>query len=177
MTIASHGMKRAPDAGKSLLILAAACVGAAGCTPFSSYEPAARTPPPATIPASRSPGTGTPRPDSSGFEAPRGEAPVPVASADPRTSPPKVREVNAASAVLLEQSRDERAAGSYAEAAASIERALRIDPNDPALWIELAEVKAAGGDLDQAQMMARKALTLAGSDRSIVARAERLLAR
>jgi Flp pilus assembly protein TadD len=96
-------------------------------------------------------------------------------AANPRTNPPKPRQENAASAGLLEQSRDERAVGSYAEAAASIERALRIDPNNPALWIELAEVKAAEGDLDQAEMMARKALTLAGSDRSIMARAERLL--
>jgi Flp pilus assembly protein TadD len=88
-----------------------------------------------------------------------------------------VRQENAASTVLLEQSRDERAAGSYADAAVSIERALRIDPNNPALWIELAEIKGAEGDFDQAEMMARKALTLAGSDRSIQTRAERLLSR
>jgi Flp pilus assembly protein TadD len=88
-----------------------------------------------------------------------------------------MRQENAASAVLLEQSRGERAAGSYAEATASIERALRIDPNNPALWIELAEIKAAEGDSEQAEMMARKALTLAGSDRSIMARADQLVGR
>jgi hypothetical protein len=170
-------MERTPAAGKALLILVALCVGAAGCTSYSSYEPGARTAPGATIPPSRAPGASTVRPDDPGFEAPRGAGSVPMASADPRTNPPKARQENAASTVLLEQSRDERAAGSYAEAAASIERALRIDPNNPALWIELAEIKGAEGDLDQAEMMARKALTLAGSDRSIMARAERLLER
>jgi Flp pilus assembly protein TadD len=109
---------------------------------------------------------------------PREEATRPVAStAQPRSNPTKMRQENAASAALLEQSRDERVAGNYADAAVSIERALRIDPNNPALWIELAEIKAAAGDFEQAEMMARKALTLAGSDRSIMARADQLVGR
>ena len=100
---------------------------------------------------------------------------------DSRGFPPapgtRTPEGNAASAVLLERSREQSANGAYAAAAASLERALRIDPNNPVLWIELAEVKSAEGDDEQAEMMARKALTLAGSDRSIVARAERLVGR
>jgi hypothetical protein len=177
MTLTSKRMERALVAGKPLLMLLAVCLGVAGCTSLSPYDPAARAPSPATAsPASsRPPATSTSRPDDAG--APRGEASVPVASAEPRSNQPKVRQENAASAVLLEQSRDERAAGSYTEAAVSIERALRIDPNNPVLWIELAEIKGAEGDLDQAQMMARKALTLAGTDRSIEARADRLLSR
>jgi Flp pilus assembly protein TadD len=149
-------------------------VGIAGCTSLSGYE-SARAPSPATTTSasSRTPSTTT-RPDDAGAAMPRGEASRPVGSSEPRSNQPKE---NAASAVLLEQSRDERAAGSYAEAAVSIERALRIDPNNPALWMELAEIKGAEGDFDQAEMMARKALTLAGSDRSIEARAERLLSR
>jgi hypothetical protein len=172
-------MERALGRGKPFLILAALGVGAAGCTSFSSYDPGARAPSPAeTItPPGFPPATSTARPQNADPAAPRGQASLPVASAEPRSTPPKVRQENAASAVLLEQSRDERAAGSYAAATASIERALRIEPNNPALWIELAEVKAAVGDFDQAEMMARKALTLAGSDRSITARAERLLSR
>jgi Flp pilus assembly protein TadD len=170
-------MERASVVGKPLVMLLAIGLGAAGCTSLSQYEPATRTPSPGTTspPSSRTPQATATRPDEAG--AARGEASLPVASAEPRSNPPKVRQENGASAVLLEQSRDERAAGSYAEAAVSIERALRIDPNNPALWIELAEIKDAEGDLDQAEMMARKALTLAGSDRSIEARAERLLSR
>jgi tetratricopeptide (TPR) repeat protein len=136
---------------KSLISVALLALGAAGCTVFEPYESPEREP-------------------QSGVQ-------VPDRPSEPREAERPAREENAASVVLLERSRDERAAGSYAAAAASIERALRIDPNNPLLWIELAEVKAAEGDDDQAEMMARKALTLAGPDRSIVARADRLVDR
>ena len=96
----------------------------------------------------------------------------PAAAPASRTPGPPA---NAASIALLERSRGERDAGRYAAAAASLERALRIDPNNALLWIELAEVKAADGDRAQAEEMARKALTLAGNDGSIAARARRLL--
>jgi Flp pilus assembly protein TadD len=82
-----------------------------------------------------------------------------------------------ASRALLEQSRSGRASGSYAAAASSVERALRIDPNNAALWVELGEIKLDENDPVQAQMMARKALTLAGSDQNVVARAHRLVDR
>jgi len=82
-----------------------------------------------------------------------------------------------ASTALLVQSRAQRASGSYAEASATVERALRIKPNDPLLWIELGEIKLAEGDLEQAATMARKALTLTGGDRSIESRAYRLINR
>jgi Tfp pilus assembly protein PilF len=98
------------------------------------------------------------------------------ASRDPgRAEPAEPAPQSTASVALLEQSRAARGAGRYAEATASLERALRIDPNNPLLWIELAEVKAADGDRQQAREMARKALTLAGGDRAIEARAARLL--
>lgn len=166
---------RSPTVGK-LPILAALCLGAVGCTSFSEYEPTARTPEAPVTPGNRVPATSATRPDGAVVIPPGGEAPQPVGTRrDPRSTQPTARQEIPASAVLIEQSRDERASGSYAEAAATIERALRIDPNNPALWIELAEIKAAERDYDQAEMMARKALTLAGSDRSIMARAERLL--
>jgi Flp pilus assembly protein TadD len=82
-----------------------------------------------------------------------------------------------ASAALLEQSRSEQAAGDFAAAAASLERALRITPNDPALWLQLGELNLARGDEEQAAMMARKALTLAGGDSAVESRASRLLER
>jgi Flp pilus assembly protein TadD len=76
---------------------------------------------------------------------------------------------------LLAQSRARRAAGDYAEASAALERALRIDPNNPILWIELGEVHLQAGNTAQAEMMARKALTLTAGDRSAESQAERLL--
>lgn len=80
-----------------------------------------------------------------------------------------------ASEALLAQSRAEQAAGDYGQARASVERALRIDPNNPALWLELGQLELASGDPAQATTMARKALTLAAGDPDTEARAQRLL--
>jgi Flp pilus assembly protein TadD len=84
-------------------------------------------------------------------------------------------DASGASGVLLEQSRAQRAAGSLPAARASLERALRIEPNNPTLWLELGEVELQTGNATQAATMARKAMTLAGRDTRLAARAERLL--
>lgn len=76
---------------------------------------------------------------------------------------------------LLAESRAARADGNLVDAAVSVERALRIDPNDPELWVEFGQIQLASGDNAQAAALARKALTLAGDDRELTARAERLL--
>jgi Flp pilus assembly protein TadD len=76
---------------------------------------------------------------------------------------------------LLQESRQYAAAGEYAAAAASLERAVRIEPADPWLWIELAKVHLASGNLPQAESHARKALTLAGQDPAAREAAEDLL--
>lgn len=80
-----------------------------------------------------------------------------------------------ASDELLEQSRSERAAGKFAAATRSLEQALRINPDDPALWLEFAELEHAQGDDEQARVMARKAIALAGGDATITSRASQLL--
>jgi Flp pilus assembly protein TadD len=90
------------------------------------------------------------------------------ASTAPRASNPATQE-------LLAQSRAARTAGNLTGAAVSVERALRIDPNDPELWLEFGQIQLASGDNGQAAALARKALTLAGDDRDLAARAERLL--
>lgn len=76
---------------------------------------------------------------------------------------------------MLEQSRAQRAAGSLPAARASLERALRLDPNNAAIWLELGELELQTGNSAQAATMARKAMTLAGRDARLSARAERLL--
>jgi Tfp pilus assembly protein PilF len=136
---------------RSPLLVAALCLAVSGC-------------------ATLAPGKSSPPSAPSGASAPS-RAPAP----DTEDRDADVPQQNSASIALLEQSRNERAAGDFSAATVSIERALRIEPNDPSLWIELAEIKAAEGDRNQAETMARKALTLAGSDRSIRQRAERLL--
>lgn len=108
---------------------------------------------------------------------PAGTAGAPGATPPAQASPRRATTSPAASTTLLEQSRREREAGRYREATAVVERALRIEPNNPVLWIELGEIKREQGDLAQAEAMARKALTLADGDRSIEARAFALIDR
>jgi tetratricopeptide (TPR) repeat protein len=81
-----------------------------------------------------------------------------------------------ATTALVAQSRAERDTGDLGSAAATIERALTIAPEDAALWMELAEIRMEQGDWEQAEEMARKALTLTAESSDIGARARRLLA-
>lgn len=64
---------------------------------------------------------------------------------------------------LIEQSRDQQRTGNYGQAAATLERAIRIDPGEPAVWLELARVRYAERNWTQAEQLARKARSLAGS--------------
>lgn len=70
-----------------------------------------------------------------------------------------------------------RASGDYAHALADIERAIRIEPRDPYLWVELGETHLARGDRQQAVATARKAMSVAGTDSAAKAAAENLLER
>lgn len=151
---------RAPRRGRRLsapaACAAAACLWLAGC---ASVSGPARTPAP-----------GAPSP-------PAEPAPVPAPAPKPsEPAPARPRsDATSASEALLRQSRDARAAGDYAGAANAIERALRLDANNAALWIELGELQLALGNAGQAASMARKALTLTAGDRTLENRAERLL--
>jgi tetratricopeptide (TPR) repeat protein len=114
-----------------------------------------------------SPGRGRSEPPVEPETAPA--EPAPGAAARPRS------DTSSATEQLLQQSRTARAAGNYAQASATTERALRIDPNNPALWLELGEIALARGETKQAETLARKALSLAADDRGVTAQAERLL--
>lgn len=83
--------------------------------------------------------------------------------------------VSNATRALLTQSQAERDAGNLGGAAATIERALSISPDDALLWVELGEIRMQQGDGQLAEEMARKALTLTGQDSALAARARRLI--
>jgi len=102
---------------------------------------------------------------------PEGAAPAPV-------PPPPTRQYhlgNAASA-LVTQAHARAAAGDYPAATATLERALRIEPNNPLLWIELGRLRLAESDAHQAEVCGRKALALASGDRGTQKQAGQLLA-
>lgn len=91
----------------------------------------------------------------------------PNSSSQTTTSSPAV-------AVLLKQANNELSVGKADRAATTLERALRIAPNDANLWLRLAEVNEQLGNKSQASSMARKALDLAPDDAAIRLRAQRL---
>ena len=76
---------------------------------------------------------------------------------------------------LLIQGANERRAGDYPAAAATLERALRIDPGAPALWLELANVRLLEGDFAQAEQLARKAGSLAAPGSAAAVESARVL--
>jgi Tetratricopeptide repeat len=118
------------------------------CTAPNPYEP----PPPAQGPAT--PG-GTP------VETQPAPTPPPI-DEPTQLPPPVVREptLGAASRALVGQAQTQLASKNYAVAAASIERALRIEPDNPLLWIELGKVRQAEGNYQQAENMGRKAASM-----------------
>ncbi|MGH8503181.1 MAG: tetratricopeptide repeat protein [Gammaproteobacteria bacterium] len=88
-------------------------------------------------------------------------APAPPPSQEaPREAPPSASPVVA----LIDKAQTAQRAGHLEDAAASLERAVRIDPYDPVAWQMLAQVRLAQGDGSQAEAMAAKSNSLAYGD-------------
>ena len=122
----------------------------------------ATTPGPAPTPA--------PEPDLPPVQIPEaGPAPVPVPA-------PAARTENVAIAGLMDTARADTAAGRLANAAATLERALRIEPRNPRLWQELARVRLKQGQYAQAESVAARSNSWAGSDNALRAENWRLIA-
>ncbi len=90
-------------------------------------------------------------------------------------APPPHKE-SVAIARLMETARADAAAGNLAAAAASLERALRIEPRNPRLWHELARVRLKQGQYAQAENVAARSNSWAGDDRALRAENWRLIA-
>ncbi len=104
-------------------------------------------------------------------------APIPPAPATPRPqSPPRENHLSPATRSLVTQAHGLLAHGDIDGAYSTLDRALRIEPSNPLLWIELGRVRLVESDAHQAENCARKALALASGDRTAQAQAGRLLA-
>ncbi len=76
---------------------------------------------------------------------------------------------NRAVIALLDRARTDSTAGQRETAEASLERALRIEPRNPWLWHELAQLRLAQGQYAQAITLARKSNSFAGGKRRVQA--------
>lgn len=90
--------------------------------------------------------------------------------------PPRENHLSPATRSLVTQARAQLTNGDLPAASSTLDRALRIEPNSPLLWIELARLRLAESDAHQAEGCARKALALASGDRDAQAQSGRLLA-
>jgi tetratricopeptide (TPR) repeat protein len=98
-----------------------------------------------------------------GCARPTGPEPgPPPPSPLPSSSPGHVE--SPAIASLMDRARADNAAGRLANAAASLERALRIEPRNPRLWQELSRVRLSQRDYVQAESCAARSNSWAGSD-------------
>ena len=85
----------------------------------------------------------------------------------PAAPPPLSARESMAVAGLLETARADANAGRLAEAAAGLERALRIEPRNPRLWNELARIRLQQHDWAQAESTAARSNTFAGGDQAL----------
>jgi tetratricopeptide (TPR) repeat protein len=146
-----HSLRRTAVALSAALLLA-------GCaTP--------RTPSgPATLPSTQTP------------PAPSAPQPVPNSGAPPQQPAARENRLSPATGSLVTQARAQVARGDLLAASSTLDRALRIEPSNPLLWIELGRLRLDESDAHQAEICGRKALALASGDRRAQSQAGRLLA-
>lgn len=98
-------------------------------------------------------------------------APPPVSVPEREPAPP-----SSAVIALVDRADRQYQAQDLDAAAASLERALRIEPRNPRIWQRLAAVRFDQGQFDQAIQMAAKSNSLAGGSRSLQAQNWQLIA-
>lgn len=96
---------------------------------------------------------------------PSPDEPLPLAVSD-----------NAAVTTLVAQARTDFDAARYPSASAQLERALRIEPRNPWLWYELAQVRLRQGDYAQAEGLAARSNGYARDQRRLQQANWRLIA-
>ena len=147
-----------------LLVLGAIGLQLSGCAMFREPVENPNSPP---QPAQPAPGyAGQP---TSPYPAPPATAvPAPGPAVPPPTPAPPAAtrqfHLGTAATALVAQAHRQAGAGDTQLAIGSIERALRIEPDNPLLWIELGEIHENAGHYDQAAGMGHKALQLATGD-------------
>jgi predicted Zn-dependent protease len=98
---------------------------------------------------------------------PVGEVPpLPQDTAAPAVS---ASQGNPAVLALLESAQSQQQAGNYEQAAAALERALRLEPRNAMLWHRLAQVRLSQGQWRNAIDFAAKSNSLAGGERNLQA--------
>ena len=151
------------------LVALAALLAVSACSvaPFQKEQPAPATPTESTGTAQSGDGPVLQTPTDEIFQ-PDAEAvietPPPVVEL-PRDRPRRPPATLApASRALVSQAEAQRKKGDLPGASVSLDRALRIEPNNPLLWIEMGRLRMDQRNYPQAENMARKALSMSVGD-------------
>jgi len=142
--------------------LLTACGSSTRQAPVDDLAPPVGAPPEAQTAFSKAPPTKSvkiyPLPDPAAGPVPPGDSAVP---------PGQARPVNPAVVALLNDANRALQSDRYDRAAASIERALAIEPRNAWLWHRLAIARLRQDDLGQAAALAAKSNSLATADRRL----------
>lgn len=141
--------------------------GLSACATPKPFEPRGST---------QAPDQPTPVAPESGAQTQAAVVPEPPAPTESLPPPPVRKSYGAATKALVTQAQAQLNSGNTALAATTIERALRIEPDNPQLWIELANIRHQEGNDAQAENVARKALAMATGDGKTQAAAWRIIA-
>ena len=91
------------------------------------------------------------------------------------SAPEQPISVNSAVISLVEAAHADIAGGKPDAAVASLERALRIEPSNPALWQELAKLRLQQGQYQQAEGLAARSNGWAGNNKTLRAENWRII--
>lgn len=100
-------------------------------------------------------------------ETPAQTAETPLFGETPAIAAPETKPVmsgNRAVIALLDRAQLDSVSGNREAAGVSLERALRIEPRNPWLWHELAQLRLTQGQYAQAITLARKSTSFGGQD-------------
>jgi Flp pilus assembly protein TadD len=103
------------------------------------------------------------------------ETPAPVSEPEAPPAATQPPSENIAVAGLMDTARADVAANRLGSAAATLERALRIEPRNPRLWHELALVRLKQGDYAQAESTAQRSNAWAGADGELRSANQRII--
>ncbi len=147
----------------SPLLLPALALLLQACAPTYYPPRGERLPPPVVE-------QGMPPPGDTRQPPPVTSVPQPLPPATTRPQPPAV-------VALLDTAEHQANSGDLEAAAATLERAIRIDPRNPVLWYHLATVRLSQGDAQAAEQLANKSNSLASGNTAQQRRNWQLIAR
>lgn len=108
--------------------------------------------------------------------APQAQTPAPSTPPPRAVQPSRENRLSPATRSLVNQAHAQASRGDADGASSTLDRALRIEPNNPLLWIERGKLRLTDNDAHQAEVCGRKALVLGSGDRAAQKQAGTLLA-